>query len=109
MPRSVLQSNWYYSGFFTKEECDEKRWHRLECFELLDKHGFDQVPAGSVWSTHENLELLTKFCSEHVSKEGLMGMMQTSWERVAGPWMDIQNEAVKRIADAKAWYDANNK
>ena len=109
MPKSVVQTNWYYSSTFAKDECDEKRWHRIECFDILSENGYDQVPAGSVFSCRENLELLTQYCNEHIAPANFMGMMQTSWERVAGPWMKLQNMAAETIAEAKAWYEKNGK
>ena len=109
MPKSVIQTNWYYSDLFTREVCDDKRWHRLECFDILSENGYDQVPAGSVFSCRENFEHLTQFCSKHISPETFMGMMQTSWERVAGPWMHMQKAASETMAEAKAWYDKNGK
>ena len=109
MPRSVLQTNWYYGNDFDVENMDEKHQAYVRSFDILNEYGYDQVPAGSVWSKHENFELLTKYCAEHISSDLLLGMMQTSWERVAGPWMHIQDEAVKRIAGAKTWFDSQNK
>jgi len=106
MPKSVVQSNWYYSDLFTRDVCDDKRWHRLECFEILGENGYDQVPAGSVFQKYENFDLLTNFCLDHISPDSLMGFMQTSWERVEGPWMHLQKDVVDTVAAAKQRFDA---
>jgi hypothetical protein len=106
MPKSVVQTNWYYGDVFDVSQMEERRQIYVRAFDILSEQGYDQVPAGSVWSKYENFELLTKYCTEHISSESLMGLMQTSWERVAGPWMYRQKEAVDTIAAAKAWYDA---
>ena len=104
MPKSVIQSNWYYGrGFEIGSERDEKI---LRCFEELDCHGFDQIPAGSVFSYRENFEGLTRYCAEHISSEHLLGMMQTTWERIDPDWMQVHREAEESIAAAKKWYDA---
>lgn len=103
MPKTVVQNNWYYSNKF--EDADERYAERLKSFELLDKHGFDQVPAGSTYSYADNLEKLTKYSKEHVSPENLMGMMHTVWERIDEGWMDKHKLAEKNIADAKAWFE----
>ena len=105
MPKSVVQSNWYYSDLFTRDVCDDKRWHRLECFEILGENGYDQVPAGSVFQKYENFDLLTNFCLDHISPDSLMGFMQTSWERVEGPWMHLQKDVVDTVAAAKQRFD----
>ena len=105
MPKTVVQNNWYYSNQF--ENADEKYAARLKSFELLDKHGFDQVPAGSTFSYTDNFELLTKYSKEHVSPEHLIGMMHTVWERIDNGWMDKHKLAEKNIADAKKWFENN--
>ena len=106
MPKSVVQTNWYYDNVFDVSQMEERRQIYVRAFDILSEQGYDQVPAGSVWAKYENFELLTKYCTEHISSESLMGLMQTSWERVAGPWMNRQKEAVDTIAAAKSWYDA---
>ncbi|MBQ9086401.1 MAG: Tat pathway signal protein [Clostridia bacterium] len=104
MPKSVIQSNWYYGGEF--ENPSERNEMVLRCFEELDRHGFDQVPAGSVFSTPENFERLTRYCTEHISPQRFLGMMQTTWERIDPDWMHTHRVAEERIAAAKRWYDA---
>lgn len=103
MPKSVLQSNWYYNGEF--ENLNENREKMLRCFDVLDQHGFDQIPAGSVWAAQENFERLTRYCVNHISSEHLMGMMQTTWERIDPDWMHVHHTAAERIAAAKQWYE----
>lgn len=105
MPKTVVQNNWYYSNQF--ENADEKYAARLKSFELLDKHGFDQVPAGSTFSYADNFELLTKYSKEHLSSEHFIGMMHTVWERIDNGWMDKHRSAEKNIADAKKWFENN--
>jgi len=105
MPKSVLQSNWYYSNKF--EDLEESKAIRLTAIDLMEQHGFDQVPTGSVYSYYENLEGLTKYSAEHISKEHFLGMMQTTWERIAGPWMDRHHAAADSLLRSKQWLDAN--
>lgn len=78
MPKSVLQSNWYYSIDFAKPK-DSLREHRIKCFEILDQHGFDQVPTGSDFGYYENMEVLAKYCYERLNHDHLKGFMQTPW------------------------------
>lgn len=80
MPKSVLQSNWHYgcSGFYTEPSSDKAAW-RIKCFELLNEHGFDQVPTGSNWCYDDNMTTLTRWCKEKIDSEHLLGMMQTPW------------------------------
>ena len=103
MPKSVVQSNWYYSGKF--EDLSEYDQKALQNFDLLDKHGYDQVPAGSLYEAYNCFEGLTKHCVENLSKEHLLGVMQTTWERIDKDWMKIHHDAEDTIAAAKVWYD----
>ena len=107
MPRSVIQSNWYYSNRFKKDDLTESHENMLRAFDVLDAAGYDQVPTGSVWSCLENLELLTKYCKEHISKEHLLGMMQTSWERIDEGWMHVHKNAAMTLKAAKDAFEGN--
>ncbi len=109
MPKEVVQSNWYYSGVFypSDEGFTEKHQSRLDAFELLEKHGFDQVPTGSVWSDHDNFEKLTKYCDGRLTdRQRLLGMMQTTWERIDPDWMHVHHSAADHIRIARAWYES---
>ena len=107
MPKSVLQSNWHYNNDFGC--ANEEHSFRIKCFDLLDKHGFDQVPTGSNWAAKENFLSLTKYCAESLSDEHLYGFMQTVWDRIAKPWMPKQYEAADCILQAKRWYEEYKK
>ncbi|NLF01908.1 MAG: Tat pathway signal protein [Anaerolineales bacterium] len=74
MPRSVLQSNWYYGTEFGADV------HYAQAYVDLEAHGYDQVPTGSNWSTPENMARTVAFCREHIAPERLLGFMQTSWK-----------------------------
>ena len=85
MPTSVVQNVWYYGNDFDcSASSDIKR--RLYPIELLEKHGFDQVPTGSNFSYIENIELFVQYCKERISPERLLGFMQTTWEDAREPW-----------------------
>ena len=108
MPREVLQSNWYYSSRFSAadEGFSENEAKYLAAFELLDRHGYDQVPTGSVWSNENNFERLTEYCAERISPEHFLGMMQTVWERVDPAWMKKHDTAIEHIKIARALYES---
>ncbi len=103
MPKSVIQSNWYYSGRF--EDAEGDGLNRLCAFDLLERHGFDQVPTGSVFSCEENFERLARYSKEHISKDHLLGMMQTVWERIDHGWMDKHKLAEKTIFNTKKMFE----
>ena len=85
MPKSVLQSNWYYSSEFDlealKAKGKEKYIPYVKAYEDLDKAGFDQVPTGSNWSCDTNFADTVKFCDAKCRKELIKGYMMAPWTR----------------------------
>ncbi len=96
MPKSVVQSNWYYGhDFASKEEIDAnaqkvlfdanskgKKYKRFSDPYLdLDRHGYDQIPTGSFHSDNaENIGETVEFCREYLTEERLLGFLQTIWK-----------------------------
>jgi len=74
MPRSVLQSNWYYGASFSKQIAYVRAYLDLEA------HGYDQVPAGSNWSAPENFGRTVAYCARHCDPARLKGFLQTVWK-----------------------------
>ena len=78
LPKSVIPVNWYYFVEYGENISEEMRI-RVAPFDILEEHGFDQIPGGSVEYHQNNLELLATYCKEHISKEHLFGFIQTTW------------------------------
>ena len=78
MPRSELQSNWYYGTAFMDEK-DKHQLTRASSYALLEKGGFDQVPTGSNCYNQQNNGLTVPFCRKVVSPERLKGFMTAPW------------------------------
>lgn len=81
MPKSVLQSNWYYDQKFNLGEKPPKGCVRayLDSFIDLDKAGFDQVPCGSNWAYDSNFGGLVDFSKANISPERLKGFLMAPW------------------------------
>ena len=105
MPKSVVQSNWYYSPVFNEKELSDGGRNMLECFDVLDKNGFDQVPTGSTWSSPDNMERLTAYCKSRLSGDRLLGFMQTPWYLTLDENEAILNEAADRLCAARKLYE----
>lgn len=73
MPRSVLQSNWYYRSSFSS------RIPRVRAFVDLDKHHYRQIPTGSNVTYEVNFPRLVRFCRRRLSEKNLLGFLQTVW------------------------------
>jgi len=74
MPKSVLQSNWYYGMDFKATARETGMYLELE------KHGYDQVPTASNWSTPDNFKATVDFCRKHIDPSRLKGFLQTPWK-----------------------------
>ncbi len=74
MPRSIVQSNWYYSTAFTEDRTPVRTY--LE----LDSLGYDQIPTGSNWESEDNFPLTVRFCRERLDPARLLGFLQTVWQ-----------------------------
>lgn len=103
-PKSVVQCVWYYFTQFG-DNLEHEMEIRVRPFEILDKHGFDQVPGGSSCYHFENFELLTKYCSERISKEHLLGFTQTSWAMITEEYRDKLKNCSDSIALAKKQFE----
>ncbi len=79
MPKSVLQSNWYYYPFC---QWGSKHAHRnveWGAYELLDRHGFDQILTASTWNCSFNQHQTVAHGKEKLSAEHLVGFMTAPW------------------------------
>lgn len=105
MPKSVLQSNWFYDEF--REYGDNMPGERraIECYELLDKHGFDQIPTGSTWLRASNLYQTVGHGKLKLSPEHVKGFLGAPWTRTDEMGIyAIYDEINKLYLARKKWY-----
>ena len=105
LPKSVIPVNWYYFKDYGEGISEEMRI-RVAPFDILEKHGFDQFPAGSIVYFKENMELLVKYCKEHISEDHLLGFMQTTWEAVEPHRMALFEDGTAAMVRAKHLYES---
>jgi len=96
MPKSVLQSNWYYGGSFSESVAE------VEAYVELDSHGYDQIPTGSNWSAQTNFEGTVDFCVENIAPERLLGFLQTVWRPTLKAYREQHIQAIEQVARAKS-------
>lgn len=96
MPRSVLQSNWYYGTDFGAEVIHAKAYAELEA------HGYDQIPTGSNWAASENLLLTVRHCCQVIAPERLKGFLQTVWKPTLEAYRQRHLEAIELVRQARA-------
>ena len=107
MPKSVLQSNWYYGAQFDPAKMGDRSAY-VEAYEWLDKAGFDQVPCGSNChgkGTIENFTHTVRYCMDKLDNTKLKGFLLAPWSRQV-PEYHFQNVgANKAMADALTVYN----
>ena len=103
MPKSVLQSNWYYNMEFDFPAGDESAKNTyVQTFEVLDKAGFDQVPTGSNWSHDQNFPKLVEYCQKVIAPERLKGFLQTGWHHTERSSLKHMTRAIELTQQAMA-------
>lgn len=92
MPKSVLQSNWYYGAAFEPE-----KQKMVKAYLDLDKAGFEQVPAGSNWSNDVNFKGTVEFCRQNLSPERLKGFMMAPWFFTLPEWQEKIMQGIGQV------------
>lgn len=78
MPKSVLQSNWAYSGVKRNPDGTYLR-AKYQTYVRLEEAGFEQVPTSSTWTCWFNSLETMQLSKEHIAPERLYGHMTASW------------------------------
>ena len=102
MPKSVLQSNWYYG-----EEFEDDATY-VNAYLVLEEHGYDQVPTGSNWSNPVNFGKTVAYCGERIKPPRLKGFLQAPWHPTLEECRDHHLAAIQQIAHARAAWESRN-
>ena len=97
MPKSVLQSNWYYGQKFGGPETNGLINDHVKVYADLDRAGFEQVPTGSNWSNNVNFKGTVDYCRRVCSPERLMGFMTAPWLPTLPEWESRNLEAIDQV------------
>ena len=95
MPRSVLQSNWYYDTNMSPDV------DRVQAYSELEAHGYDQIPTGSNWREPDSFSRTVQHCTEVIAPQRLLGFMQTVWRPTIEACRDRQEEAIQLVGRVK--------
>jgi len=100
MPRSVLQSNWYYGTKFAPP-CNE-----VATYQRLAQAGYAQVPTGSNWTTPENMRLTVAYCREQLPTETVRGFLMTPWKPTLSSERARHEQAIDLMQEARALWES---
>jgi len=94
MPKSVLQSNWYYGAGF-----DPEKQKCVKAYLDLEKAGFDQVPTGSNWSCDVNFKGTVEFCKKNIAPQRLKGFLMAPWFFTLPEWQEKNLQAIAQVEE----------
>jgi hypothetical protein len=90
MPKTVIQSNWYYGNFEKEDIC-------IRTYIELDKNGFYQIPTGSNDICRENFKKTVEFCLKNIERERILGFLQTVWRPTIKHFYERHLEAINVV------------
>lgn len=106
MPKSVIQSNWYYSEIFDLTQLDDSSQKRVKAYIDFDTSGYDQIPTGSYHAENEKSILNTvEFCKSHIDNSRLLGFLQTFWKPTIEEYRERILKGIALAGEAKRAYD----
>ena len=96
MPRSVLQSNWYYLRNYSLDSSNPYR-RKIDAFRVLEKAGFDQLPTSSTNAQTGSFRATVEFCDRNIAPERLKGYLMSAWRHTVP---DFRSRLEDSIEDA---------
>ena len=104
MPKSVLQSNWYYGNTFDLDKMGESSGYHgasartyVELYHKLEAHGYDQIPTGSNWNFDTNMEATVEYCKNIIAPSRLLGFMTAPWRMTLTPCLGKHQDAINQL------------
>jgi hypothetical protein len=103
MPKSVLQSNWYYELEFERHFPDDAPgWQRAaKYYRQLEEHGCDQIPTASNWSSPLNFGMTVEHCRQVIAPERLKGFLMAPWKPTIEAERAHHEAAIAQVAQAR--------
>lgn len=105
MSKDIMQSNWYYGVFYDNIVDGSMFLPMIESYELLDKHGFDQIPTCSMYEFYYNIKQTLAYCKDMLSEEHLKGVMVAPWVSTNSlDSLDLKRNAQRLYLERKEYY-----
>jgi len=104
MPKSVVQSNWYY------EETYDETNVAVKAYKDLEAHGYDQIPTGGFYKNNpKNIMSTVQYCDRQIPDYRLLGFLQTFWKPNTEEFREQILTGIELTGDAKKWFEKNHK
>jgi len=122
MPKSVVQSNWYYGQNFDTEVDRRKAAEKdldltlapgtgrtkttpFHAYFDIESGGYDQFPAGCIDVCDSNFPDTIPFVQKHLPSNRVLGFMQTTWRPMLEPYRDRFELGIEAFAEGRRRYD----
>jgi hypothetical protein len=101
MPKSVLQSNWYYGPKFefAADDPDAQKTY-VAAYRQLEAAGYDQIPTCSNVNEQTNTAQTVEHCRQWIAPERLKGFLQTTWRPTMEEFREQHEQAIDQLAQA---------
>lgn len=110
MPKSVVQSNWYYGETFNLNQLDENRQKYVRAYIDLNSHGYDQIPTGSNDQNNpKSIGNTVQYAEKNINDPKLLGFLQTFWKPTIEEYRKLILEGIELTGEAKKSYEKNYK
>jgi len=104
MPKSVLQSNWFYQATLKRNRMTKFSRSRVNAYLDLDAHGYDQVPTSSNHANNASFQATVDFCRERIHPKRLKGFLQTPWRATVERYRKHHERAIRQVGTAiRGW------
>lgn len=102
MPKSVIQSNWYYGENFDFKKMDKNHQTYIKTYIDLEKEGYDQIPTGSNDQNNpKSIGNTVNFCRKSIDDKRLLGFLQTLWMPTIEKYRSPILQAIDLVGDAR--------
>lgn len=106
MPKSVIQSNWYYRENFDLKQSNNSNVKCINAYISLEKEGYDQIPTGSHDQDNpKSIGNTVEFCSQHIDDKRLIGFLQTLWMPLIEKFRPPIIRGIDLIGEARRNYE----
>ena len=106
MPKSVVQSNWYYGEEFDLIKPDGNINKYVKSYIDLKDQGYDQIPTGSFHAENEkSIGNTVRFCKNHIEDTNLLGFLQSFWKPTIEEYRERILRGIELAGNAKEWYN----
>jgi hypothetical protein len=108
MPKSVVQSNWYYGENFDLGQMNGNELKYIKSYIDLETHGYDQISTGSYHADNEkSISNTVQFCKKHIEDSRLLGFLQSLWKPTIEEYRERILKGIELTGDAKKWFEKN--